>query len=51
MVVESYGAIGHEEEENVFGKYKDEKEDKSSWREVINEKFNLTKLLGNTLPI
>ena len=50
MVVESYGAIGHEEEENVFGKYKDEKEE-SSWREAINEKFNLTKLLGNTLPI
>ena len=51
MVVESYGAIGHDEEENVFGRYKDEKEEESSWREARNQKFNPTKLLGNRLPI
>ena len=45
MVVESYGAIGHDEEENVFGEYKEE----SSRTEA--KKFNFTKLLGNTLPI
>ena len=51
MVVRSYGAIGRDENENVFGKYKDEKEEESSWSKAKNENFNPTKLLGIVLTI